>query len=272
MRLAVHLLLLYALAAPALAEPPAASLAQAGGGAALEVVPLDDEADAHAPGGLEIEEPPSGYPDPLEDTNRGVLRFDQHVDRWVVSPIIATYQFIVPPPARRAVRRFCLNLNSFSILTNDLLQREWRDAAVTSERFLLNSTLGIGGLFDPAAAIGMERHTSDFSQTLALAGVDSGPYLIMPLFGPSTVRDAGGDVVDFFMQPTLYFLPIATLFIYEGSLGLGSGLAARDYHSEGLESLRASSVDFYSALRNAYYQTRTAEIWDRRDAHRPVDD
>lgn len=261
MRLAIPVL-----AVCALAWVPAA-LAQASG-AALEVVPLDEAAADET--GFDLEEPPSGFPDPLEATNRGVLRFDQQVDRWLIAPFVKGYQFLVPPPARRAVRRFSLNLNTFSILINDLLQREWRDAAVTTERFVLNSTLGIGGLFDPAAAIGMERHTSDFGQTLALAGVGSGPYLVMPLFGPSNARDAGGNVVDFFLQPTLYLLPIATLFIYEGSLSFSSGLATRDYHSEGLDALRSSSVDYYSALRNAYYQTRMAEIWDRRAAHRPA--
>ncbi|MEO8602710.1 MAG: VacJ family lipoprotein [bacterium] len=229
-----------------------------------EAIPLDEAS-------FELEDAaaePAGFPDPMERTNRGVLRFDQQVDRWVVDPLVKTYQFVVPPPARRAVRRFCLNINSTSIMINDLLQREWGDACVTAERFVINSTVGIGGLFDPAAALGMERHSSDFGQTLALAGIGSGPYLIMPIFGPSNVRDASGTVVDFFLQPTLYFLPFATLFIYEGSLGLSTGLSARDTYSEGLASLRASSVDYYSALHNAYYQTRMAQIWDRRPQHR----
>ncbi len=231
----------------------------------LEVVPLDEEFE------LEVAEEPSGFPDPLESSNRRMLWFDQQVDRWFVRPLVKTYQFLVPPPARRAVRRFCLNLTSASVLINDLLQREWGDACITAERFAINSTVGVGGLFDPAAAIGLERHSADFGQTLALAGVGSGPYLVMPLFGPSTVRDAGGAVVDFFLQPMLYILPFAQLFIYEGSLSFSSGLAARDYYSEGIDALRASSVDYYSALYNAYYQTRTAEIWHRREDHRRED-
>lgn len=231
----------------------------------LEVIPLDDGDLA-----LEHEAAPSGFPDPMENTNRKALWVDQQLDRWMVDPIVRTYQFIVPPPARRAVRRFCLNINSVSILINDLLQREWGDASITTQRLAINSTVGVAGLFDPAAAIGMERHHSDFGQTLALVGVGSGPYLVMPLFGPSNVRDAGGTVVDFFMQPMLYFLPIAELFVYEGSLGLSTGLTARDAYSEGIAALRSSSVDYYSALRNAYYQTRTAEVWERRAVHRPI--
>ena len=231
----------------------------------LEVIPLDEDTTT-----LEHEGAPSGFPDPLEGSNRKALWVDQQIDRFFVDPLVRTYQFIVPPPGRRAVRRFTLNLNSVSILINDLLQREWADASVTTQRFVINSTIGVGGLFDPAAALGMERHHSDFGQTLALMGVDSGPYLVLPLFGPSDVRDSSGTVVDFFLQPMLYILPFAQLFVYEGSLGLSSGLAARDAYSEGIAALRSSSVDYYSALRNAYYQTRTAEIWDRRDAHKEI--
>lgn len=231
----------------------------------LEVVPLDDSAFE-----LEHEQAPAGFPDPLENTNRTTLWFDQQVDRFFLDPLVRGYQFIVPPPGRRAVRRFTLNLNSVSILINDLLQREWGDACVTTERFAINSTVGVAGLFDPAAALGLERHHSDFGQTLALLGVGSGPYLMLPLFGPSNARDSSGTVVDFFLQPMLYILPVAQLFVYEGSLGLSSGLAARDAYSEGIAALRSSSVDYYSALRNAYYQTRTAEIWDRREAHRDI--
>lgn len=228
-----------------------------------EVIPLDEDAFT-----LEESAVPAGYPDPMERSNRRMLWVDQHLDRWLVDPIVKTYQFVVPPPGRRMVRRFCLNVNSVSILVNDLLQREWGDATITAERLVLNTTIGIGGLFDPAAALGIERHGSDFGQTLALAGVGSGPYLVMPLFGPTTVRDASGIVVDFFLQPTLYILPFATLFIYEGSLGLSTGLSARDAYSEALAALRSSSVDYYSALANAYYQTREAQIWARRQPHR----
>ncbi|MFN8640342.1 MAG: VacJ family lipoprotein [Candidatus Binatia bacterium] len=259
--LALGLALLLGLVAPR----PTRADQEAGSPPELEVIPLDEGSAA-----LEHEEAPSGFPDPMEGSNRKALWVDQQLDRWLIDPLVRTYQFIVPPPARRAVRRFSLNINSVSILINDLLQREWGDASVTTQRLVINSTVGIGGLFDPAAAIGMERHHSDFGQTLALVGVDSGPYLVLPLFGPSNMRDAGGTVVDFFMQPMLYVLPITELFVYEGSLGLSSGLAARDAYSEGIAALRSSSVDYYSALRNAYYQTRTAEIWDRRDVHRAI--
>ncbi|MBX3023873.1 VacJ family lipoprotein [bacterium] len=247
--------------------PPARAGETASPTTDLEVIPLDEHAFE-----LEAHEAPAGFPDPLETTNRKTLWFDQQLDRFLIDPLVRGYQFIVPPPGRRAVRRFTLNINSVSILINDLLQREWGDACVTTERFAINSTIGLAGLFDPAAALGMERHHSDFGQTLALFGVGSGPYLVLPFFGPSNARDSSGTVVDFFLQPMLYILPFAQLFVYEGSLGLSSGLAARDAYSEGIAALRSSSVDYYSALRNAYYQTRTAEVWDRRAAHREIAD
>jgi phospholipid-binding lipoprotein MlaA len=227
--------------------------------------PSDPAADQLSDETFELEyEEPAGFPDPLEPANRRIFWFDQQLSRWVIDPVTKTYQFIVPDPVRRCVRRFFLNVNSPSVLINDLLQREWGDASITIQRFALNTTIGIGGLFDPAAPLGLERHNSDFGQTLALIGVGSGPYIVLPFFGPNTARDTVGDVVDFFFQPTLYFLPVAQLIIYEGSFGL----SARDTYAEALAALESSSVDYYSALHNAYYQNRMAEIWGRREAHR----
>ena len=206
----------------------------------------------------------TGFPDPFERTNRALFWLDQELARWVVDPITGVYQLIVPGPARKAVRRFFLNLDTPSVLVNDLLQREWADAGVTIERFALNTLLGLGGLFDPAAELGLPRHDSDFGQTMALAGVDSGPYLMLPFFGPSNVRDAFGGLVDLALQPTLYILPFGTLIIYESSLGIST----RDAHSEALKMLRESSVDYYSALHNGFSQSRMAHIWARREPHR----
>ncbi len=126
------LLTLAALVAlPLLATPMRAErLAQADAtDAPREVIPLDESFDLE-----DTAAAPTGFPDPLERTNRGVLWFDQQLDRWMIDPLVKTYQFVVPPPGRRMVRRFCLNINSFSILINDLLQREWGDATVTTER------------------------------------------------------------------------------------------------------------------------------------------
>jgi phospholipid-binding lipoprotein MlaA len=203
--------------------------------------------------------------DPIESFNRRTLDLNMNLDRWFLDPITRAYAFVVPNPARQAVRRFLINLDSPSVLANDLLQLAPLDATVTLMRFGFNSTVGLGGLFDPADAIGMTGHTTDFGQTMALYGVPSGPYLMLPILGPTTARDGSGYVVDFLFQPTTYVLPGITLFVFASIHEGSAGLAAREAGAEGLRALEASSVDFYAALRSAYYQNRTAAIEARSD-------
>jgi len=135
----------------------------------------------------------------------------------------------------------------------------------------VNTTVGLIGFFDVAQRWGLERHGSDFGQTLALAGTPSGAYLILPVLGPATVRDGIGTVVDGFFQPTYYVLGPANLIIgpteillYSGT----SGLSTRERHFAELKDLEGSSIDFYAAMKSAYYQNRSGEIWGRRDQHR----
>ena len=224
-----------------------------------------------------------GYPDPLEGMNRGVFGFNRRIDRWVLTPVTNAYIRVVPGVARRSVRRFFANLNSPSIIANDVLQCEWRDAGVSTARLGINSTIGIAGLGDPATPMGLPEHHSDFGQTLALRGVGSGPYVIMPLLGPTTIRDGFGVLVDFAFRPTTYLFGSAAIaeltglpgaagigdqFIYGTIQGGGTGLVAREEHAQQLEALEESSVDFYATMRSAYYQNRQAAIWSRREDHR----
>ena len=211
------------------------------------------------------------YPDPLENTNRNIFAFNRKVDKWVLDPVTKGYRWAVPTPVRQAISRFFLNLGSTKTLANDFLQLEWKDAAVTTTRFVINSTVGIVGLFDVAAKIGLEGHQSDFGQTLALAGVSSGPYLMYPVLGPGNVRDGMGTIIDGFFQPAYYIIgPADLLFgpteilLYSGS----SGISKRDRYFLELKALEDSSVDFYAALRSGFYQQRVGEIWGRRPNHR----
>jgi phospholipid-binding lipoprotein MlaA len=217
------------------------------------------------------------YPDPLESTNRGVLAFNRQIDKWILDPVTKAYQFAVPKPARNAVSRFFLNLGSTKTLVNDCLQLEWKDAGVTATRLVVNTTVGLVGLFDVAEKIGLPGHESDFGQTLALAGTPSGPYLVLPVLGPSNLRDGFGVVVDGFFQPTYYILgpmnvtlgPIfmqspTAILLYGGS----SGLTLRDRNFARLQDLESSSVDYYAAMRSGYYQDRVGHIWLRRPGHR----
>lgn len=220
--------------------------------------PLFDECD-------EGMEQAAYFPDPWEPYNRGVFRFNGQFDRFVLDPLTYGYKAVLPDAVERALMRAVLNLDAPSIMINDGLQLEWWDAAVTLQRFVVNSTIGIGGLFDPAEAIGLDPHHSDFGQTLALAEVGSGPYMVLPVFGPTTVRDAGGTLTDMAMSPLLYVLgPVIEI----GRVG-GAGIATRAEVVRDMQTLEKESIDFYAALRSAFYQNRQAEIWSRREHRRP---
>jgi phospholipid-binding lipoprotein MlaA len=191
-------------------------------------------------------------PDPLESMNRTFFGFNQRVDRFVIEPVARVYGFIVPKPAKRAVLRVFANLNSPSILINDLLQLEVRRASVTLSRFVINTTVGVVGLVDMAERMGLDPHHADFGQTLARVGLGSGPYLVFPMFGSSTARDAVGTAVDTLFRPQTYFLgPMELLLV-----GTGTGVLTREAYIEELEALQESSVDYYATIRNLYFQRR----------------
>ena len=194
--------------------------------------------------------------DPLESVNRAIFAFNDVVDTFTLRPIAAAYSYVTPNVARVAVRRAVRNLNSPVVLVNDLLQFDPVGAGVTTGRFLINTTAGIFGLFDVAKLIGLEEHHSDFGQTLFDYGLGPGPYVVLPILGPSTTRDASGRLVDVFFDPLTYIL--------EGDAALGvaagRGLVRREEVIDPLEKLRALSVDYYAALRSAYYQDRAIEL------------
>lgn len=196
--------------------------------------------------------------DPFEKTNRTMFKFNRGVDRFFWDPLTATYRFLVPAPLRKGLRRIFVNGRAPVVLVNHALQGRVKDAAETLGSFLLNSTAGVGGLFDAAAAAGWELGEEDFGQTLARAGVSSGPYIVVPVFGPNTVRDGFGSIVDLAFDPLTYLLgPIQGLLISGPD-----GFTRKDATTDNLEALEESSVDFYAALRSAYLQTRAAQVND----------
>jgi phospholipid-binding lipoprotein MlaA len=256
---------------PTFAPAPAAS---------VEDPPLD-ESDA------DTEKAAAGFPDPLEGVNRRTFAFNRKVDAWFIDPMTRAYRFVVPASARRALRRALVNLDAPVTFVNDVLQLEPRDAAVTATRFVLNTTVGVVGLWDAAGDLAhLPGHDSDFGQTLALSGVPSGPYLMLPVLGPNNARDVVGYVVDFLFRPTSYLLtPGGALVIsgflnpgselifttlFEGSTELAEGIATREASGDAMAALEASSLDYYAALRNAYYQNRVALIWRRGPDHGPL--
>lgn len=208
---------------------------------------------------LELDDRPTSFPDPFESVNRRTLRLNQTVDRWVVAPVADAYGYAVPDRAKRSVRDFLANLESPAIFVNDVLQGELGHAATTVARFSINTVFGLAGLFDPATAMGLDRHTSDFGQTLARNGFGSGPFLIVPLLGPTTVRDGIGTLVDIALQPTIYLLgpaPLVVASVQEGTVGL----TMREHHGQDLKRLEQASLDYYASLRSAYYQDRMAKL------------
>jgi phospholipid-binding lipoprotein MlaA len=134
--------------------------------------------------------------DPMEGYNRSMYKFNYNFDKYVFLPVVNTYEFILPTFAQTGVSNFFNNINEGRTLYNSVLQAKGGKALTTIGRFATNTTIGIGGLFDPATSFGMKRQTEDFGQTLGVWGVPAGPYFVMPILGPGTVRSASGFFVD----------------------------------------------------------------------------
>jgi phospholipid-binding lipoprotein MlaA len=215
----------------------------------------------------EFEKEPDGFPDPFENTNRPIFGFNGTVDKWILDPLTKAYGWVFPGPVKKSIRNFFLNLGEPATLFNNVLQLEWKDAGTATTRFALNTTIGIAGLFDPAARMGIPYHNSDFGQTLALAGTPSGPNLVVPVFGPNNTRDGFGVLADTTMHPLTWFLGPANFLIY-GIYTSGHGISTREHHVQQLDALRVGSIDFYASMRNAYYQNRIADLWSRREYRR----
>jgi phospholipid-binding lipoprotein MlaA len=206
----------------------------------------------------ELDARPDGFPDPLEEINRRTLIFNRFVDRWILDPVTRLYSKFLPAGIKTSIRSAFVNLASVPGLANHILQLDAEGTAVTAGRLVVNSTIGLLGLLDPATEMGLDDRHADFGQTLAKLGVGSGPYFIIPLLGPTTVRDGGGGMVDMLIHPATFFFGPFQRLTYSS----GSGLSLRESNYEALKALDESSIDYYAALRNAYYQARIAEIWN----------
>jgi phospholipid-binding lipoprotein MlaA len=199
--------------------------------------------------------------DPLEPVNRPIFAGNMALDRVVIDPIARVYGWLVPDPVKTGIRGVFSNLNRPVVFVNELLQLEPVRAAQTLGRFALNSSLGIGGIFDPAAELGWTEHNADFGQTLGLYGVAPGIYHVFPLFGPSSTRDAVGAFVDMFMRPDTWLLPLTGQLM----LGGGFGITVREDKRDELEELRKASLDYYAAIRSAYLQSREQRVREARE-------
>lgn len=208
--------------------------------------------------------------DPAEPTNRAIFEFNRGADRYVIKPVTGAYRAVAPQEVRDGVHNFLQNLRSPIIFANDVMQGSPLRAGTTFARFLINSTLGVVGFGDPAAALGFEAHDEDFGQTLAVWGVGEGPYVMLPIFGPSNPRDVTGKVVDFFLDPINWWASNTDNDWVPITRAVVTGVDARDQLWNVLDDLERTSVDFYAAIRSLYRQRRIDEIKNGGDADAPL--
>ncbi|MEO1015213.1 MAG: VacJ family lipoprotein [Pseudomonadota bacterium] len=201
--------------------------------------------------------------DPWAGFNRAMFDAHNFLDDNLLVPISLAYREVTPKRGRRGIRRFLSNLRAPVTLVNDLLQGEFGRARNTATRFVVNSTIGAGGFADPAGLMGIEGHREDFGQTLAVWGVDSGPYLFLPLVGPSTVRGTVGTGVNILLDPSFYVRtpPANTGRLVRAGVG---GISAREPFIEPLADMRDNSLDYYAAFRSFYLQNRRRQIMNGR--------
>ncbi len=201
----------------------------------------------------------SDVADPWEGFNRKMFSVHVFMDNNFLVPAAKAYRATTPKPGRRGIRRFLTHIKAPGIFVNDILQGEFGRAGETLGRFVVNSTIGAGGFADPAAQIGIPSHGEDFGQTLAVWGVDSGPFLFLPMVGPTTSRDGFGKIVQMGMDPLFYVrTPPADIARYSRA-GVG-GVSAREQFLDPLAEIEAKSLDYYASFRSFYLQSRKREI------------
>jgi len=200
--------------------------------------------------------------------NRGIFRFNEGADRWVIEPIAKGMDFIIPDPAERSIKKFFVNSMIPIHFTNALLQFKPVAAFEDLARFVVNTTIGVAGFFDPATHFGLEAHREDFGQTLGYWGVPPGPYLVLPVLGPSNPRETVGLVADSAALVYPYFVP----FYVSLSISAGRQFNRRSLALDDIARERAMALDYYVAVRNAYLSYRENQIRDQEEDEADDDD
>jgi phospholipid-binding lipoprotein MlaA len=203
--------------------------------------------------------------DPLEPLNRGIYKFNDGVDALLIKPGGEFYSFIVPEWIRTGVSNFFSNINDVIVVVNDLLQLKGAQAGSDAARLAINTTVGVLGLFDFATGWGFEKHEEDFGQSLGYWGIGDGPYIVLPVLGPSNLRDTVGWVGDFYAWPITYIDDDGTRQVLIG-LRIISGRAELLAASSILET---AALDPYAFVRDAYLQRRRNLVYDGKP---PLDD
>ncbi len=206
--------------------------------------------------------------DPLEPTNRVFYKVNNAIDTAVLRPAAQAYRFVLPQPVRNSVHNVLVNLNTPGLLSNDILEGKPRRAGDTSMRFLINSTVGVVGLFDVATGWGYPAHENSFGTTLALWGAPEGPFLFLPVIGPSGPRDAAGFGVDVVIDPFTWVGQGAVVTALTWSRYGISALDTRERVLDAVDQIKKTALDPYATLRSLYRQHRAAEIEEVRADNR----
>jgi phospholipid-binding lipoprotein MlaA len=199
--------------------------------------------------------------DPLAPFNEAMFTFNRKLDDWVFHPVASGYAYVTPEAAREAVGRFFDNVRVIPRFMNNLLQLRFADAGGEVARLGINSTLGLAGLFDPADHwFGIKEHPDDFGLTLRYYGVPSGPYLMLPFFGPSTVMDTVGMAVDGTTNPLDWLVPWTVWLPADSGQYIGEAVNYRSLHLNQFEEADRYAIDLYGAVQDAYLQTRVHRL------------
>jgi phospholipid-binding lipoprotein MlaA len=211
----------------------------------------------------------AGINDPIEPVNRGVFAFNNALDIVLINPICRVYNALLPDFLRDGIRNFMRNISSPLLVGNEILQGDIKGAGVSTARFIINTTAGIGGLVDVASGQGLPYRDADFGQTLGIWGLGDGFYIVLPVIGPSSLRDTTGLLVDGYADPVRIWAHNTDRdWIYYTRVGV-DGLDQRARIMKAMNDLRRNSLDYYAAVRSAYAQKRHAMI--ARDNAQAVD-
>lgn len=197
--------------------------------------------------------------DPLEGYNRGMFAVNEAVDTVLIEPVARGYRFIAPKPIRWRIGNMADNLGEPLSMMNAFLQGNFTQGMTNFWRFIINSTIGIAGMHDVAATAGLAAHEEDFGQTFAVWGAGSGPYIVLPILGPSNLRDTTGRIADWFADPINVAVNDHNTSLW---LALSEGLVTRERLIDPIDDIYASSLDPYASFKSIYEQRREAEIND----------
>jgi phospholipid-binding lipoprotein MlaA len=213
---------------------------------------------------------PQSSKDPYESVNRSIFSFNEKADKYALKPVAEGYKAVLPEPAQIMAANFFSNLDDFVVVINDLLQLKFSEAGSDGTRLLINTFLGMGGLVNYGEDYGFPKRHEDFGQTLAHYGVSSGPYIVLPILGGSTFRDAGSGLVDMATNP-LFSAGFFMGAIAAPVIGAARAVDARAQLLDKEEIVDEAALDKYEFLRDAYLQRRRSLIYDG-DPPRSIDD